>query len=77
MPVLRDLIVRMVPTTWADAMERESCRWMLSCPCGFEASVWDLGGIRWKARGKKRVLLRCRSCGKISWQRMRYDDVPT
>jgi uncharacterized Zn finger protein len=77
MPVLRDLIVRMVPTTWADSMERESRRWKLSCPCGFEASVWELGGIRWKASGKKRVLLRCRSCGKISRQKMRYDDAST
>jgi len=48
-------------------MEAESRAWMVRCPCGFERSVWDMGGIRWKAAGKPRQYMLCQSCGKLSW----------
>ena len=53
------------------AMEAESRAWMVSCPhCGFERSVWDTGGIRYKAAGTSRRYMRCTSCGKRGWNRI-------
>jgi uncharacterized Zn finger protein len=44
---------------------------MLRCPeCSFERSVWELGGIRWRAHGNSRNLLRCAQCGKRTWHQM-------
>jgi hypothetical protein len=57
-------------------MEKESRKWMVQCPlCEFEQSIWDLGGIRYKAYSKgKRILRRCRQCGKIKWHRVYYKE---
>ncbi len=52
-------------------MEAESRSWVARCPhCGAEKSVWELGGIRWKAAGSPSVRLRCPSCGKTSFQKI-------
>jgi hypothetical protein len=40
----------------------------MKCPkCEFEESYWDLGGIRWKAKGNSRNLRKCPNCGERSW----------
>ena len=62
------LITSLVPKSWAESMEADSRLWMLQCPnCKFEQSIWDIGGIRWKAVGNQRNLLRCTNCGKRGW----------
>jgi predicted RNA-binding Zn-ribbon protein involved in translation (DUF1610 family) len=66
---VQQIITRLVPRSWAAAMEEESRNWMVRCPsCGFEQSIWDLGGIRWKARGNKRIWFRCPNCGTWGWR---------
>jgi len=53
------------------AMEAESRAWMVQCPkCGFERSIWESGGIRYKAAGSSRQYRRCPSCGKLGWQKI-------
>jgi hypothetical protein len=38
------------------AMEAESKQWKVNCPaCGHERSIWDMGGIRYKAAGNKKL----------------------
>ena len=55
------------PTSWAESMEADSRRWMLRCPkCNFERSVWDMGGIRWKAGGNQKNYMKCIGCGERS-----------
>jgi DNA-directed RNA polymerase subunit RPC12/RpoP len=54
-------------------MEAESRAWMVRCPhCGFERSVWDTGGIRYKAAGTSRNYISCPSCGKRGWNRISW-----
>lgn len=72
MPLSRfqQFITRLVPTTWAVAMEDESRDWMVRCHrCGYERSLWEIGGIRWKKKGRSRTWTwgRCPHCGKLSW----------
>ena len=55
------------PESWGRSMEADSRRWMMRCKCGFEKSIWDMGGIRWKARGESRNYMRCVACGERSW----------
>ena len=48
---LQKLLVNLLPRSWAKDMEAQSRAWMIRCPCGYEQSVWEAGGIRWKAAG--------------------------
>ena len=65
------LVSRLVPRSWAASMEAESREWMVHCAsCGFERSIWELGGIRWKAQGTKRTWGRCPDCGKRGWHKI-------
>jgi hypothetical protein len=53
------------------AMEAESRSWIVECPaCHYGRSVWDMGGVRYRAAGNARQLLRCPQCGKTGWHRL-------
>lgn len=62
------LFTSLVPRKWAADMEASSRSWMIRCgACGYEQSVWDAGGIRWKAAGTAKRRMRCAHCGERSW----------
>ncbi len=65
MSFVQRLIQRFAPDRAAE-IERESREWFVVCPeCGRSASLWELGGVRYKAASKgKRILARCSGCGK-------------
>lgn len=53
---------------WKEAAVVESKEWMCRCTvCGFERSVWEAGGIRFKAFGNKREYQSCPECKKGRW----------
>ncbi len=64
----QSFLMKILPSSWAESCERESRRWMVKCPCGYEESVWDHGGVRWKATGQPRRKLNCPACGERTWQ---------
>ena len=65
---LRNTISKVMPRSWATDMEAESRQWMIGCDsCGFEQSVWDAGGVRWKAAGTPHMRRLCPNCGKVGW----------
>ncbi|MCC6985512.1 MAG: hypothetical protein IT309_03710 [Anaerolineales bacterium] len=50
------------------AMETESRAWKVKCEnCNHECSIWELGGIRYKAAGSKKLLRPCANCGQRGW----------
>lgn len=66
------LFTSMVDARTAAAMEAHSRAWLVECPgCGFSRSIWDLGGIRYKASGKPSTRLRCSRCGEAGWHTVR------
>lgn len=65
---------RILPAAWAAEMEVDSRRWMQRCPCGHAVSIWDLGGIRWRATGNPRRLTRCLKCGERQWHTISKDE---
>lgn len=68
MNFIQRLFTRFVSPTRAAAMEAESRTWWVRCPrCGYERSVWEMGGIRYKAFGSSLSFMRCPHCGKRSW----------
>lgn len=51
---------------FADDIARESKEWRIRCDrCGRERSVWAVGGVRYKAVGRKRTLGHCSGCGTM------------
>ncbi len=68
---IQKLLTSILPRRWAADMEAESRNWMVTCPsCGYARSVWDMGGVRWKAAGTPRRYLTCPQCGKAGWHKV-------
>ena len=60
MPILRDLLLRLMPEAWVRDAERSSRLWLTECTrCGATSNVWDLGGLRWRAAGRPLTVMRC------------------
>ena len=51
MSFLQKALTAIMPRSWSRSMETNSRAWMVYCSCGFKRSVWEWGGIRWKASG--------------------------
>lgn len=64
MSFLQKVMLAVVPPKWAAAIETESRTWVMQCACGHVTSVWEMGGIRYKASGNPRRVGRCAKCGK-------------
>ena len=75
---LRNLILKIAPEKMAASMEAESREWMMRCrTCGWERSVWDAGGLRYKAMGKPRTVMHCERCDRSRWAEIyRKRDAP-
>jgi hypothetical protein len=58
---------KLLPRRWAEDLQAESQTWLARCPCGYEKSIWDRGGIRWKAAGEPRRRFKCPQCGQTTW----------
>jgi ribosomal protein S27E len=68
MSFVQRLLVTVFPRSWAQVMEAESRTWKVRCmDCSHERSIWDVGGIRWKAAGNPRRRLHCAKCGETRW----------
>ena len=68
MTLVQRFLKAVFPKSWGEAMEAESRTWMVVCgTCGYQRSVWDLGGVRWKAAGTPRKLARCPQCNTVGW----------
>jgi hypothetical protein len=65
--MIQQLMKKILPKKWAEDMEADSRRWMIQCSsCNFEQSIWDIGGVKWKAYGTSYTAKRCKNCGKIA-----------
>lgn len=72
MSFIQNLFKTLLSKEKAEAMEVESRDWTLECPrCGHEVSVWEVGGIRYKASSNTRgSVIRCQQCGERTLHRL-------
>ncbi len=75
---LRDLILWFMPMPMKAEAEDESRRWIATCPrCQEQFSVWDTGGMRYKATAMRGVtLVRCPKCARNSFVRSERKNEP-
>ena len=76
MSFIQRLCQSVLPRSWSASMEAESRRWIAHCKCGHGTSIWDLGGIRWKAAGSPSRRIYCPKCHSLTWHTVVYDDQP-
>ena len=64
---LRDVILALLPTRWGEAAIASSKEWRVDFKgCPHHSTIWNIGGLRWKARGSFTTVARCPTCGKVS-----------
>jgi len=64
MTLLQKILLAFLPVGKRAEAEAESRRWQMTCAaCGHARSVWDLGGLRWKAAGNPAAIRKCPACG--------------
>jgi hypothetical protein len=57
-----------LPYSLFEDLRKESLAWTMQCSnCKHEASIWSLGGIRWKAAGNPKTSKLCVNCGQLNW----------
>ncbi len=61
-----------LPTSWMAAMEADSRRWVFDCECGQTVSIWEIGGIRYKAAGKPWTGVVCPHCHRRGMRQLRW-----
>jgi hypothetical protein len=80
MSPLQRLCKFFMPRKWFEAAKAESQNWIIRCPCGGGISVWDAGGLRWKASTRKRnwprTWMKCATCGERRWHTVVRADTP-
>ncbi len=63
MGAVQKVITSLVPGRLARRW-RPIADWVMRCPCGRETSVWEMGGIRYKAAGRPGAVA---GCGNRFW----------
>lgn len=71
MPAEHRFLKFILPSRAFDAVRAGTKLWLMECPCGHKLDVWDIGGVRYKAAGEPRRLLRCPACDKLTWHKTR------
>lgn len=65
---IQKFFLAIFPASWGRSMESSSRSWVMRCKnCQFEKSVWEWGGIRWKAAGNPERKLLCPNCKQLGW----------
>jgi hypothetical protein len=78
MSLVQRFAALILPASMMTAIEKESRRWIMHCQvCGESLSVWDAGGIRYLAAGRKWMYRRCSHCSRQSWQSIEFERTAT
>ena len=51
-------------------IKSESQNWLFKCDCGNDFSIWDIGGIRYKAKGNPIKVVKCNKCQKVKARKL-------
>lgn len=67
MSITQNIAKHLLSDRLYESLRGESQTWVMRCPCGAETSVWDMGGVRWKAAGEPQRMGTCRTCQRSFW----------
>lgn len=48
----------------------DSKRWYFNCECGHEFTIWDIGGVKYKGTGNKKMYVKCPKCKKAAFRQV-------
>ena len=70
---MRNFIMWFMSAKTKAAAEADSRRWGFTCSkCGERSSIWDIGGLRYKAVGEPTSLVMCPKCGNKGMHKITY-----
>lgn len=53
------------------AIEKETKEWKFTCSsCSTTHNFWELGGVRYKAKGEPMVRIKCPNCSETAMQKV-------
>jgi hypothetical protein len=70
-PAQHKFLKFMLPSNAFAAVQAETKKWLMECPCGHKQDYWNAGGVRYKAQGEPRQLGYCPVCEKNTPQKIR------
>jgi len=73
MGLIKKILKAILPSSTLASMEAESRKWIVKCKtCGTERSIWEIGGIRYSAKGSKTTYIGCDFCGRYRLHSLTY-----
>ncbi|PTY01912.1 hypothetical protein DB346_10700 [Verrucomicrobia bacterium LW23] len=70
------VVLSLLPKSWSSSIEAESRQWIAHCNnngCDRSISVWEMGGVRWKAAGNPSVKVLCPKCRQVTWHTLIHE----
>ena len=72
MPEHHRFLKFILPEKWFEAVKSSTKEWLIECPsCSHKRDVWDIGGVKYKAKGEPRTRCTCPECGETVWHKIR------
>ena len=66
MSFIQKFLKIVLPKKIFQKIKEDSEKWFYVCECGFEKSLWEVGGVRFLAYPRKKITLGfCPKCQKI------------
>lgn len=64
MSLIQRFFMAILPKSWGESMKYDSEHWQCRCTtCGTTRTIWEIGGIRWKAYSRGKIsLIYCPTC---------------
>lgn len=74
MKALQSIVRYIVSDRVFEEMKAETEEWFLEClTCGFKRSVWEAGGIKYKATVRRKLTIGiCPECNRWRWFRVAH-----
>jgi hypothetical protein len=66
MALIQKIFKMFVSNQTFEKARAESLTWYFTCDCGKEFSIWEIGGIRYKAMGNPVKQVKCPFCNKVA-----------
>jgi len=58
-----------------EAIKKESMQWGFTCKsCNERSSIWETGGIRYKAKGEPKMRIKCPKCEVAAMQKVTKEE---
>jgi predicted SprT family Zn-dependent metalloprotease len=70
MALIQNIFKMFVSNQTFEKAKTESQTWYFTCECGKVFNIWEIGGIRYKAKGNPMKMVKCPGCNKTAHRKL-------